>query len=297
MHWAFLLLSVLVFLPILIKYSSLLSNPREIYQETRSGGGIYYFTSSFFLDLAFAFFLFTKNRKFISSLLFIAAVVLFSLLHGSKGQLLSFFWFWIIYTIYVEHKRFSLRKTLATLSFPIILICTLFIFFQGASLGNPFISMVQYSDYPRNAMLVIDDKSLEYKYGLSTIETNIYSRIPRAMFPLKPKRFGPFKLASNYFSEGDWEDIGSPDFSIGLQYYDFGPFAVFYLMVWSAITTFLLKGVIEKSKEGASRANYVLIAFFVVGGFIPIGVSYTLPEHVILAYLMALQGRIRVRLL
>ena len=297
MHWALLLLSVLAFAPILIKYSSLISNPREIYQETRSGGGIYYFTSSFILDLAFAFFLFAKNRRAAPSVLFIAAVALLSLLHGSKGQLLSFFWFWIIYTIYVEQKRFPLRKALATLLFPIVLIPIFFILFQGASLGNLFISLVQYSDYPRNAMLVIDDKSLDYKYGLFTIETTLYSRIPRGIFPSKPKQFGPFELAARYFSQGVWEDIGSPDFSIGLQYYDFGPFAILYLMAWSAISTFLLKGIIEKLKEGPSRANYVLVAFFVTGGFIPIGVSYTLPEHFILAYLLAIQGRMRIRLL
>lgn len=296
MHWIFLLMSAIVFSPVLIQYSSLLTNPREIYQETRSGEGIYFFTSAFLLNLAFTFFLFAKNRKFLSSILFSITTVLLSLLHGSKGQLLTFFWFWILYTIYVGRKKFPLKKTLVTLSVPILLISSLFIFYQGSSLEGLFIAMVQYSDYPRNAMLVIDDHSIKYQYGLIALENTIYSRIPRAIFPNKPNGFGQFKIAARYYSGKAGEVMGQ-DFSIGVQYYDFGPFAVFYLIAWSALTTFLLKGMIEKLKEGPSRANFVLLAFFAGVGFIPIGISYMLPEHIILAYFLAIQGRKSFRFL
>jgi hypothetical protein len=274
----------------------LLGTPRAIYQQTRSGEGIYYFTSSFLLTLAFVFFLFAKKKAFLPSTLFLALTASLSLLHGSKGQLLSFVWLWVIFEVYVNRKQFKLWRTIITGTVPVVLMGVLFIFLQGAALEDLFFAMARYANYSRVAMMVIDDESLPPQYGMVTLETAIYSRIPRALFPSKPNKFGPFVLTSRYFSAAEWDDIGSPDFGIGLQYYDFGPFAIAYVCLWSILTAFLARGLVNRLKTGPSRANYALLAFLAGVPFIPIGISYLLPEQLALCYILALHGRVKITL-
>jgi hypothetical protein len=295
-HWYCLIASAVVFSPIVIRFASLLATPRAIYQQTRSGEGIYYFTSSFLLVLAFVFFLFNKKKTFISSIVFLVLVVILSLLHGSKGQLLSFFWLWVIFEVYVNRRRFKFWRTVATGTVPVILMAILFIFLQRAAPEDLFFAMARYANYSEVAMMVIDDQTLTPQYGRVTLETAIYSRVPRALFPSKPNKFGPFVLTSRYFPAEEWDDIGSPDFGIGLQYYDFGPFAIIYVCVWSAITAYLSRGLVRRLETSHSRANYALLAFLAGVPFIPIGISYLLPEQLALCCILALHGRVKITL-
>ena len=296
-HWICLLLSWLTFLPILIPYSHLLTTPRELYQQTRTGEGIYFFGSAFLLNLAFVFFLFVKQRRLLSSSLFLFALACLTLLHGSKGPLLNFLWLWVVYRVYVDRRRWALLPTMLLGAASIVVFCVVFLFLQGPSLSDLALSVVRYADYPRNAMMVIDDQTSTPHYGMLTLEAAFYGRLPRQLFPSKPKRFGPLVLADRYYMAADWEDIGSPDFNIGVQYADFGDLAILYLVAWAALLSYIAKGFIERLKEGPSRSNYVMVALFAGLVFIPIGITYALPEQLALAYLLALHGHIRFRVI
>ena len=297
LHWYILILSTLIYLPILLKYSSSIMNPRDIYQQSRAGSGIYYFTSILVLDISFIFFLFAKNKKTIGCIFYLLIASLLSILHGSKSQVITFYWLYLLYEVYIIHRRFSAIRILAYLSVPVIMVSSLFIAFQGSNMKGLMISMANYADYSRNAMLVVDDKSLKLQYGLITFESNFYGRVPRIFFPNKPDFYGSFRVATRYYSENELRGIGAPDFGVGSTYYDFGVFAIFYLAAWSAASTYILKGLIEKSRTNSSRANFLLIAFFSGVGIILTGESYTLIEHFIIAYFFAVQAKYRFRLL
>ncbi len=60
----------------------------------------------------------------------------------------------------------------------------------------------QYSDYTRNAMLVIDSH-FPLQYGRLTVESQTFSRIPRFLMPSKPKNFGAFYLVDQFFPTSD----------------------------------------------------------------------------------------------
>ena len=295
-HWICVILSAVVFCPILLQYGSYLTTPRVIYQHTRAGAGIYFFTSSFLLNLAFVFFLFVKQKTFFSSITFLALVVSLSLLHGSKGKVLSFLWMWVIYKVYVERERFKFWRTVVIGTIPVIVMAFLFVFFQKADPADLFFAMARYSNYPEVAMMAIDDSNLTPKFGRITLETAVYGRIPRALLPSKPTKFGPFELVSKYFQKEDWDETGAPDFGLGVQYYDFGDFAALYLCAWAAGTAYFARGLVKKLQSGPSRANYVLLAFLAGIIFVPTGVGYCLPEQLALAYLLSLSGRVKITL-
>ena len=297
MRWIFLAFSAIIYAPILIKYSSLLASPRDIYQQSRSGEGIYFFTSILVLDISFIYFLFEKNKKTWNNILFLLIATGLGLLHGSKSLTITFYWLYLLHAVYIEHRKFSLLKVGIVLSIPAFIISALFIVLQGSSINILLDSMVKYADYSKNAMLVVDDRTMSPHYGKFVLESNLYGRIPRIFFPGKPDFYGSFRVASRYYSESDLRGVGSPDFSVGLYYYDFGIFAIFYLSAWSAATTYILKGLVHKSNTDSSKANFLLIAFISGVGLIQTGESYTLPEHFILAYALALQAKCQFKFL
>ncbi|MGC2047294.1 MAG: hypothetical protein WA635_01595, partial [Gallionella sp.] len=144
-----------------------------------------------------------------------------------------------------------------------------------------------YSDYTRNAMLVIDS-DMPLQLGRLTLENNIYAVVPRELFSEKPKNFGTFFLAEKFYPEWFLADTGSPAFGIGVQYADFGPFSILYIIYWAVISGALLKIFVTRLRYYRNPADFVMVLFLAEVPLLSVGAGYLLIEHMFLAVLVAL---------
>ncbi|HCT59302.1 MAG TPA: hypothetical protein DGA22_00295 [Acidobacterium sp.] len=283
-HWLVLFFAIAVFLPVLIQFHAYLLDPREIYLKTRRGFGITFFGSAMLLNIAGALFFFRKEKNRIADVLFWLLVVALSLEHGSKGELVQFVWFWILFRVYVDDRPFRLGEAVRFIAVGGALACTAFVFLGIAEPGDIIQGFAKYADYNRTAALVIDDPDHPVYFGLITVENEIYSRIPRAIFPSKPTVYGSYILTRRYFPASAWRDVGSPDFGVGIQYADFGPFAIVYIAMFAAFGGWATSCVVRRIRTDPNPGNLLLLAFFSGIQLIPLGAGYLLPESLVLAF-------------
>ena len=71
-------------------------------------------------------------------------------------------------------------------SFAVIAVIVTAFFAYTFTDGNPIENMANYSDYTRNAVLVASS-NFDFMYGKLLMESEVYSRIPRAIWPDKPE--------------------------------------------------------------------------------------------------------------
>ncbi len=291
--------SILVYMPILIEFSDLILSPRAIYMRTRSGYGHMFFVSTALTYVAFVLILFKQQGFRGEKLLFFTACVVLCLMHGSKGQVVILLLIALMYRVLVSGKRMSmLRGLTAAVAFALGL-GSMFYFFQwrhSDSADGVFMLMSSYADYNRNGMMLIDDPTLEPQCGRLTVERNIYSRVPRVLYPAKPKDWGTFWLAKRYYPVWFEKETGAPSFGImGVPYADFGKFAILYLVAWSAIGGVLLKVFVARLREYRSPCDFIVVLFLCGVSIIPgTAGAYVLPEHLVAAGALAVILRFRV---
>ncbi|MGM9476204.1 hypothetical protein ACS5PU_07230 [Pedobacter sp. GSP4] len=278
-------IAAIVYLPVLIEFKEFIFEPREIYTRTRTGYGLYFFVSSFLAMIGFVLLLFSKNLKRSNIIAITIFEAIFLFLHGSKGQVLILLLILAIYFTYVKNWKVNIRKMVIMLASAGGLVISLFILTTSYEYDNIFKVMLGYSDYNRNAMIVVDKDDSNFN-GQITYESNFYSRIPRALMPNKPKDYGVFKLAKKYFPEWYYADTGSPAFGYGIQYADFGVFAFFYLAFWGALTGVLLKIFINRLQRFKTPGDFIVVVFLAGIVLIPLGDGYLLPEHLITALIV-----------
>jgi hypothetical protein len=281
-HWAVLGLSVIVFSPILIEFRSQLSDPRAIYEATRSGYGLTFFGSAMLLDAAVVLFFFRRSKNIFADSLFWIIVALSTVEHGSKGELITFFWIWMLYRVYVERRSFRIIEVgRIAILFAVALVSS-FVLFGNAEIADLVEGLAKYADYTRNAALVIDDPQRPVYYGLVAVEDEVYARVPRAIFPGKPDIFGALRVIHNYYPDA-WARGWAPDFGVGFAYADFGPLAIFYIAVCAMINGIGCSMLIRKLRTDPNPGNLVILIFFSGVTFIPTGMGTMLPEHVLLS--------------
>jgi len=273
--WAFsivcVILAGLVYVPILLEFPQYILNPRQIYAETRTGFGASSFTSATLAFLGVIFVLFSDRSRLRKGLVIAAALVVLSL-HGSKGQILEAVFFMLFYFLYVKGKRFSLGAAVIGAAF--VSGTVLLLFAASMTLGESPMEVVQsiseYSDYTRNDMLVIDSH-LPPQFGRLVLESNTISVIPRVLMPSKPKNFGAFYLAEEFFPERFDADTGAPAFAIGVHYADFGWLAIVYLGCFSALTGWLARISVNRLRITHHPADLILVAFMADVTLFPVG--------------------------
>lgn len=284
---ACLILASLAYLPILLKFPQYILNPRQIYIETRTGFGASSFTSTTLAYMAVILVLFTSKSLTRKAWVIGGAVILLSL-HGSKGQVLEVLFFVLLYLVYVKRKSFNLIPTLigaACVSGLIILL-----FAASMILGDSPLEALEtvsnYSDYTRNDLLVIDSH-FPMQYGRLTLEANTISLIPRILMPSKPKNFGTFYLAEEFFPEKYDADMGAPAFAIGVEYADFGWFSVVYLSLLAALRGWLARISVNRLRATRHPADLIIVAFLADITLFPIGGGgWFFPETVGIALLV-----------
>lgn len=286
----FSVLALLFYLPVLIEFNEYLLQPRRIYELTRTGYGIYFYPSLMFSLIASicAFFVY-RNHKFFSFMVLSLNIALI-LLHGNKGPIFSIFIAFIIYLSYIENRKIKLMflfKSFVAIS----LIVTGFFSYTYAG-GNPLENMAYYSDYTRNAV-IIAHSDFDFMYGKLMMESEIYSRIPRALWASKPDDFGALYLAKVFFPDAFYRNQGAPAFGYGEYFADFGYLTPLWLVVSGIFKGILAKYFSIKTQQTKS-AHYFIVFLFCIGvSIIPVSMGWLLPEHLIIALMVFMVSTIR----
>lgn len=281
--WVFLGLSILLYLPIFIEFKDYLLDPRYIYEQTRTGYGIQFFGSAFLTSCSLVLFL-LSNRRF--HFIYIFIVIFFTISKGSKGQILTIMQIYGIWAVYILRKRFDFKRTLVgVILVSLVMVVAFVVNFRG-EIDSLALTVANYSDYNRNASLILDDKSADVYYGRLGFENFIFSKIPRVIWADKPKNFGSFYLSEFYFPRIFDLDQGAPSFGIGVYFADFGFFAFFVIPIIYFFTGKFLKHFILSCERNVTVFSFVMLLFFADVNLLPAGVGYFLLEHLLIAYVL-----------
>jgi len=110
--------------------------------------------------------------------------------------------------------------------------------------------------------------------------------------PGKPKNFGSFALAEEFFPGSFDKDAGSPAFGVGLQYADFGSWAVVYLAFVAAFRGWLARIFVNRLKVTKHPADFFVVVFLADVSVFPLGVGWLLPEALLVAVILRWASRI-----
>lgn len=282
-------LALAMYAPILIEFPQYLADPRQIYTHTRIGFGINFFVSSTLAFVAVILIAFSNRSRKMKTVVVVAAAVILAL-HGSKGQLVTLAALILLFEVYVKGRKIKFWPSL--LVGAVLSVFVLLLFAASMSLGesasDALESISEYSDYTRNAMLIIDSH-YPLQYGRLTVASAIIGRIPRVLMPNKPRTFGFLKLDEEFYPEYVDAEAGAPDFGIGAQYADFGAFAIVYLCAFAYVNGWLARVFVSRVKISRHPADFIVLALAASVSLFPVGgVGWVLPETVALALLLRL---------
>ncbi|HHD7223326.1 TPA: O-antigen polymerase, partial [Citrobacter freundii] len=170
-------------------------------------------------------------------------------------------------------------------SFAIITIIVTAFFAYTFSDGNPIENMANYSDYTRNAVLIASSK-FDFMYGKLLMESEIYSRIPRALWTGKPDDFGALYLAKVFFPDAFYRNQGAPAFGYGELYADFGLFTPVWLIISGVFKGILAKYFSNKTQQTKSAHYFIMFLFCIGIGIIPVSMGWLFPEHLMVAFMV-----------
>jgi hypothetical protein len=274
-----LTLSGATYAPVLFEFREYIFDPREIYRLTRTGYGQATFVSSTLAYLAIVFIIFS-TRKWLTKTLVVGTATGLLVMHGSKGQIMDVIFLVLLFQVFLKGRKIPLLRALVYglgMAAVVVGLFALTMPFEDG-LQDATESISQYSDYTRNAMLVIDSH-MPAQYGRLTAEANIYGIVPRVLVPSKPKNFGSFYLVEQFYPDWFDADTGSPDFGIGVQYADFGAFAVVYIALFAMLEGYLARVFVRRLEKSKHPADFLLVAFFAGVSVLPLGgAGWLFPE-------------------
>jgi hypothetical protein len=279
-----LALAVAVYWPVLSEFRGQLANPREIYEQTRSGYGTYFFLSTTLCYLALVLLLFKYRLGRVELTLFTLMCLVFLWLHGSKGQMLLVVFILAMYWVYVRGQSMSLARfalfgaAMTSVGVGLFLITNPALLVDSEDLQG----ISAYSDYTRNGLLVIDS-DIGPLYGRLNLEQQFYSRVPRPLFPDKPNDFGALYLAEHFFPDAFQRGSGAPAFSFGLELADFGVLALPFLLLENFLAGMLLNMFMKGLRRHQGPGDFVMVLFASGLPMIPLAGAFLLPESLILA--------------
>lgn len=283
-----------IYAPVLWAFRDVLSSPRNIYLLEISGGyGLLFFGSNLLAGLGFPLLLLWRDRPRGSASVGFIACVLLALLHGSKSQIMVPFFQAMLFYVYGRNRRVGLFKfgafvlgltgiVLLLLALTLGMVQQSFSALRAWRMSDLVAAIADYSDYNRNAMLVIDHH-MDPAYGRLTYETQVYWRIPRLLFPGKPKNFGCFALAEEFYPQVFAAGWSVPDFGVGVQYADFGVLSILYLGLWAGVGGVLQRIFVDRFRRTGSPGDFIMLLFFAT---LPTMGAYFLPENLLLAALL-----------
>jgi hypothetical protein len=283
-----LILAFVLYAPVLIEHRELLTSPREIYALTRVGYGLESILSTFCINVGFILILFQKSATVRARILYgvIASGALY--MHGSKGQVLVLLLIGLYFAAFILGRAFSIGRLVLLGTASTITVVTLFYLTFPDNLRDDLVnSIARYSsEYTRNAVLVIDDGTLDPQLGRLAFEDSFYAVIPRQLFPEKRKDFGFLWLANRYYPSRFQEERGAPAFGLGLEYADFGIFTIIYYVGCQLIAGLVAKIVVDTLRTDPNPGDFALLLMLLDVPLVPTGGSFPLPIYYAIALLM-----------
>lgn len=276
--------AVALYSPVLIEFRADLANPRHIYEQTRSGYGTYFFLSTALCYLALVLIIFKARRGRFELVVFTSLCLVFLWLHGSKGQMLLLVFVFSTYWVYVRAKSVALVRFLVFGTAMMFVGVGLFLLTNPSLLlsHEDLQGIAAYSEYTRNALLVIDS-DVGPLYGRLSLEQQVYARVPRPLFPDKPNDYGVLYLAEHFFPDAFQAGQGAPAFSFGPELADFGVLALPLLFFESLLGGMLLNMFMNSLRRHRSPGDFIMVLFGSGVCLIPLPGSYLLPEILVMA--------------
>jgi oligosaccharide repeat unit polymerase len=292
--YALLILAWVMFLPVLISLSRYITDPRAIYthiKETEIGS--LFFLSSAIARVSLIVFLIKRNRGRIETFFFCIAASANVVMHGSQGQIISLIAIAIFMSVYVNQKRYRFW-TIAGVAVgaAIFMTASLFLLFNARNTTQTFSTLASYSDYVGDSAILID-KEYTPHFGWITIEDNLIGRLPRILYPEKPKVFGltsvsaqvrPYAYALGYF----------PGFLFGEETADFGLFALPVVLIEGFFAGLVMKSCRETLKRKRSIFAAIVFMYFTGGALLSLGLGSTLLEQTVMAAFIQFAASIRL---
>lgn len=292
--FVFTVLSFLFFSPILFAFKQYILSPRVIYEKTRTGYGVYFFTSILFSQLAIIFLFYTYKQNKLISFFLILVNIIFIYLHGVKSPLFTLAVNYFIYGRYVENKIISFSKFFILASMLSVGIIFVFIMTFRGDFNTVFASMSYYADYTRNFALLIDNNQSPY-FGRLLFESEVFARLPRALYPDKPLDFGYLILDRKYFPDSFYDNKGVPSFGMGEYFADFGYLSVFFIMCSFWFKGFLLRIFYNTLKVNKNVYVYIPFAFLCGANLLPLGYGWMFWEHCVVAIMIYIMFKLGFR--
>ncbi len=271
-----------LYIPVMLAFPGDLLHPRLIYTQTRTGYGVYVYLSSLFAYIAIVLSMYIRQRVLKTILVFAVLIVLY--IHGSKGQVMGAFFIIILYWIYVKNMRASFFEALTIGGGIVLILFTLFSLTMslGPGVGGIMRTLSAYSDFTRNAVLDVDS-GMSPLWGRLTLENNTLSLVPRVIDPGKPRDYGSLFLSKIFFPERFEKNTGAPAFGVGVQYADFGVFALLYLAFFGAMRGALSNIFVRRLRKTKHPSDLIVVAFLSGVSFIPTGLGWYFPEILLIS--------------
>jgi hypothetical protein len=289
-----LVLAWIMFLPVLVSLSKYITDPRAIYthiKETEIGS--LFFLSSAIARVSLVVFLIKRSRGRIETLFFCIAASANVVMHGSQGQIISLIAIAIFVSVYVNHKQYRFWTIAgAAVGAAVFMTASLFLLFNARNATQTVSTLASYSDYVGNSAALIDREYTPH-FGWITIEDNLVGRLPRILYPEKPRLFGltsvsaqirPAAYALGYF----------PGFLFGEETADFGLFAVPVVLIEGFFAGLVMKSCRDTLKNKRSIFAAIVFMYFTGGALLSLGLGSTFLEQTVLAAFIQFAASIRL---
>lgn len=282
--WALLIFAWALYIPILIEFRYLISDPRRIYELTRTGYGLYTFGSALVSFLSYAIFRMSSKK---GALLYYIALFVLIYLKGTKGQFFIVASIFVIGKVYFEGFKYTVKRSAVYAAMFVAFAISVFTINYRGEVSNIVLTMAAFSDYNRNGSLVVEDKAFSSYNGQLSVEMAWMPKIPRSVWPEKPKSFGEFRLAEQYFPQWFALDQGSPSFGIGLYYADFGWLAFLVVPLVQFICGIWLGYCLNRMITTPGIFWFIMSIYLSGGSLLAAGSGNFILEHAIIGLAMA----------
>lgn len=126
------------------------------------------------------------------------------------------------------------------------------------------------------------------------LESELYSRIPRVLWPSKPDDFGALYLAKVFYPEAFYRNQGAPAFGYGEYYADFGYFTPVWLIISGLFKGIIAKYFANKTQQHKSAHYFIMFLFCIGVGIIPVSMGWLFPEHVVVAVMVYIVSKLTI---
>lgn len=194
-----------------------ITSPRDAYQLHRSGVGVWWALSSASLYLIYFIYLLRYGTSVKRVLAGAFAFSVCSYVLGSKGLMLGYFVFGLLF---IDNHLRRLSKRTVLLAGASVAFAFMGLQFVYGTAGD-MVKAVLYFDYMPNTEQFLDSPNFSFQYGRLTLSA-LWMYVPRAAYPAKPHAYGTAAITDMMYP-GAAEEGATPGLTGWIvPYTDFG---------------------------------------------------------------------------